>query len=234
MQNRYAGDVGDFVKLGLLRALSPGLKLGVAWYLYPDEAHNDDGKHFAYLRRPDVWRSVDPELFDRLREVVGGQRSVAALERSGILNADFANELMSMATEHHSRRSQARCTWFANTLDALAGCDLVFADPDNGLTDDSPTRRTSRKFGKQLPLHECLALAAGRSAIIYHHNTRFAGGHDMEVDHWRKQLGRGTIAVRANAYSCRTFFIVNPTAVLMRRAEFFCDKWSNHKVRLHA
>jgi len=45
MQDRYAGDVGDFVKLGLLRAISPGRKLGVAWYRYPDEAHNGDGRH---------------------------------------------------------------------------------------------------------------------------------------------------------------------------------------------
>lgn len=44
MQDRYAGDVGDFVKLGLLRAISPGRKLGVAWYRYQDEAHNGDGR----------------------------------------------------------------------------------------------------------------------------------------------------------------------------------------------
>lgn len=45
MQDRYTGDSGDYIKYVLLRALSLGLKLGVAWYLYPDEDHNSDGKH---------------------------------------------------------------------------------------------------------------------------------------------------------------------------------------------
>ena len=50
MQNRYAGDVGDFGKLGMLRALAQSdLKVGVNWYLVPDENHNDDGKHIGYL-----------------------------------------------------------------------------------------------------------------------------------------------------------------------------------------
>ena len=33
MQDRYAGDIGDFGKFGLLRALSSaGLSIGVNWY----------------------------------------------------------------------------------------------------------------------------------------------------------------------------------------------------------
>ena len=46
MQNRYTGDIGDFSKLGLLRALSnAGLSIGLNWYLTPNETHNEDGKH---------------------------------------------------------------------------------------------------------------------------------------------------------------------------------------------
>lgn len=52
MQNRYAGDIGDFIKFALLRALSPDHNLGVAWYLYPDEGHNSDGKHIDTLSIP--------------------------------------------------------------------------------------------------------------------------------------------------------------------------------------
>ena len=37
MQNRYAGDVGDFGKIGLLRQLAAaGYHIGVNWYLAPD------------------------------------------------------------------------------------------------------------------------------------------------------------------------------------------------------
>ena len=53
MQNRYTGDIGDFAKYGLLRALSKGKRLGVAWYLYPDEEDNTDGRHIDYLQQPE-------------------------------------------------------------------------------------------------------------------------------------------------------------------------------------
>jgi hypothetical protein len=56
MQNRYAGDVGDFMKLGLLRYVGvppsdggTGLMIGLNWYLAPDERHNADGKQITYL-----------------------------------------------------------------------------------------------------------------------------------------------------------------------------------------
>ena len=49
MQNRYTGDIGDYVKYGLLRTLSDGQRLGMAWYLFPDEDHDRDGHHGDYL-----------------------------------------------------------------------------------------------------------------------------------------------------------------------------------------
>ena len=33
MQDRYVGDIGDYLKLGILRALSPGYRIGIAWWL---------------------------------------------------------------------------------------------------------------------------------------------------------------------------------------------------------
>jgi hypothetical protein len=73
MQNRYTGDVGDFLKLGILRKLMPGYRLGVAWWLYPDETHNKDGRHIGYLRRPDQWWHFDP----------GSLGAAAAMVRKG-------------------------------------------------------------------------------------------------------------------------------------------------------
>ena len=52
MQDRYAGDVGDFGKLGMLRIIADsGLKIGVNWYLTykPEENLKEDGKHIGYL-----------------------------------------------------------------------------------------------------------------------------------------------------------------------------------------
>lgn len=233
MQNRYAGDIGDYIKLSLLRHLSVDRRLGIAWYLYSNEGHNADGRHVSYLSDPRKWRHLDPTLFDSLAKVVGGTRTVAQLQSTGAIEAAEVCSKNILVDVKASERSFARSEWFNDNLYALSGCDLVFADPDNGIIDDGEHRRRQKTFGKQMPLSEVLAIAEGRSAVIYHHNTRFKGGHDREVDHWLAQLGANVIAVRANAYSCRTFFIVNPDNALVQRAMEFCERWSDHKVRLH-
>jgi hypothetical protein len=85
MQNRYVGDVGDFGKYGLLRALcgispesSPELTLGVVWYLVSKTEANNDGKHDGYLnlkyetRRNKVakeYSDCDPALYGVLKGV---------------------------------------------------------------------------------------------------------------------------------------------------------------------
>jgi hypothetical protein len=233
VQDRYAGDVGDYIKMALLRALSPGRRLGVLWYLFPDEGHNNDGKHTDYLQRASEWRALDPELFDALHQIAHGERSVGRLESSVVLDATFFRDAIVTDRYSAATRSQIRSEWFAAGKGAVEGCDLVFADPDNGLVDNSPQRRRRKGFGKQMPLSEALALADGRSAIIYHHNSRFPGGHDLEVDQWLAQLGNA-VAIRANAYSCRTFFLINPDAELLSRARNFCVRWSAQRVSLHA
>ena len=96
MQNRYTGDIGDYAKYGLLRALANDRSLGVAWYLFPDEDHNADGRHVGYLKAPGHWRARDPKLFDTLSGIVEeDRRSVAGIEQSGILNgAKFSSEVL--------------------------------------------------------------------------------------------------------------------------------------------
>ena len=98
MQDRYAGELGEFLKFGLLRWLappdSPWPRPGVTWYRTADEVYNADGKHVAYLtpdRSAGRLRQLDPDLYDRFARIVStGQRSTAALavrmprqERSG-------------------------------------------------------------------------------------------------------------------------------------------------------
>lgn len=62
MQDRYAGDIGDFGKLGLLRQFaSAGLSVGINCYHTPDEAHNSDGLHIGYLQKKE-FRSCNPVL----------------------------------------------------------------------------------------------------------------------------------------------------------------------------
>jgi len=135
MQDRYAGDVGDFVKLGLLRALSPGRRLGIAWYRYPDENHNEDGRHITYLDKTDRFQHLDPTLFSHLRNVVKEARSISSLlpVLDGAVSFD---ETVDSSIIVPRKRRDCRAAWFKRAMEQLSTCDLVFADPDNGIIDD--------------------------------------------------------------------------------------------------
>ena len=226
MQNRYTGDIGDFAKYGLLRALADERRLGVAWYLYPDETHNKDGRHTDYLDHPDQWRHLDPELFDSLHSIVqSGRRTVKDIEQSGLFSeAVFSGQPLKFNGNKQERSAQ-REAWFQATLNDLSDCDLVFADPDNGLRENEVYQHGAVKHWKSIPLAEVRALSAGRAAIIYHHNTRFRGGHAKEIQHWLDHLGPDSVALYWRKTSPRTFFIVHPTQDIRHRIDEFVDKW---------
>ncbi|SMP28202.1 hypothetical protein [Shimia sagamensis] len=232
MQDRYAGDIGDFIKLGLLRALSPERKLGVVWYRFPDEIHNGDGRHIGYLDQADRYAVLDPPLFNHLKTVVATERSITSLLPvvDGAVSFDESTDQSHL---HHGLRRQGRSDWMSRALLAATDCDLVFADPDNGIVDDDDRRKGRAKFGKHIPLSEVRALADGRCAVIYHHNTRRKGGHGAEVDHWLAEIQSPALAVRAKAYSPRTFFIINPDDEAKKRTEEFCERWRCLQVHLH-
>lgn len=226
MQNRYTGDIGDYAKYALLRALSPGLRLGLAWYLHPDESHNNDGRHTDYLRQPDKWKALDPELFEILNDLINrDKRSVEAIEGAGIFspNTMFASEPLHFPTSSRTGRVAWRRAWFQRTLDAVRGCELVFADPDNGLCADERLAGGEKPIMKKISLAEAVELARDRTAIIYHHNTRSKGGHYREVRLWQKHLG-SKLALRWRSYSPRTFFILNASSAVEARLHDFADR----------
>jgi hypothetical protein len=230
MQNRYVGDIGDYLKLGILRALSPGHRLGVAWWLFPNESHNQDGRHVGYLQRPEQWRQFDPILFDGFAEIVASnRRSAGALETADLLpGAPFASEVIP-TDGLPAQRKRARHQWFARMKERLADADLVFVDPDNG-TEPVGFSYGSSKAGKSVLLSELRELAnPGRCLIVYHHHTRRKGGHHAEIAHWADRLraaGFSTVdALRARPYSPRVYFLLNAPADVRYRAEKIAVQW---------
>jgi len=233
MQDRYVGDIGDYVKLAILRALMPGRSLGVAWWLYPDEAHDGDGRHISYLKQPDLWRAFDPDLFDSLAAVVGrGRRCVQALQDTSMLaNAAYCNEVIPTFGTPADRRA-SRLAWFGRVRVQLSECDLVFADPDNGL-ETAGFSPGAVLGGKCIPLSEVAALGSpGRTLIVYHHQTRRKGGHIAELAHWAERLrglGFSTVdAIRSRPYSARAFFILDAPPTVRLRATRFVARWQGH------
>ena len=228
MQDRYVGDIGDYVKYGLLRAIRGTRRLGVAWYLHPNAGPAGDGKHTAYLQDPDEWRHLDAELFDTLGELIGDRRSVAAIQESGILgDVVFSADRLGAAEVKAHDPERWRHRWFNRIKHQLAGCDLVFADPDNGLVPDDRFRPARKVDAKRIPLSEAMALAEGRTAVIYHHNTRRRGGHRSEILWWKDQLPDGTLAYYWRRVSNRTFFVINPDAETRRRLREFERRWGD-------
>ena len=125
------------MKYGLLRAISEGKCLGVAWYLCTDSGSTKkgDGRHIDYLKHEKKWQHLDCELFDALKGLVGeGKRSVAEIKKSGILGkAVFADKPVDVVGIPVRCREHWRHEWFEQVKDKLSCCDLVFADPDNGI-----------------------------------------------------------------------------------------------------
>jgi len=169
MKDQYFGDVNDYRKYGLLRALqSEGTgRLLVAWMLTPDDGGPDGGRR-AYLGRPEEWAHFDPELHAGLVALLPASVAprVALLEPTGLLPR---------ASFYSARVPDARAgrdDWREALLEAATGMDLVFLDPDNGV--EVPSRPIGRKgSSKYVTWSEIQELwAAGCSLLLYQHFRR--------------------------------------------------------------
>lgn len=144
MKVQYFGDVNDYQKFALLRALARGgFRIGVIWMLTPDDRGSDGGNR-SYLRQPDKWRSLDPELFDAMKCVPTQPKptDMQRIECEGIVpGAVFFDDATPTNRDD-------RFAWHANAMSATADADLAFFDPDNGLSVTSypKGRKNSAKY----------------------------------------------------------------------------------------
>ena len=186
MQDRYAGDVGDFIKLGLLRWLvapSPFAhvyQLGVVWFRVIDDEQATDDTQVGYLDPASAagedLRPLDSQLYDRLRSLVAaGDRSVNSLARSGLLpeNTLYFDRVLSfadLASTDRGAQVVRRERWFHEAMVAVASCSLVFVDPDNGLRrDDNAVSSPRDNAEKHMYLSEVgRLLERGQSVVACH------------------------------------------------------------------
>ncbi|MBZ9726890.1 hypothetical protein LB554_23400 [Mesorhizobium sp. CO1-1-11] len=168
MKHQYVGDISDYRKYALLRALSwaGANRIGVCWMLAPSDGSSDGGK-LAYLQQPEWFRHFDPELFDILAHAADepDRRRLQAIEDSGTVpGAAYFNELL-------PDELSARTACLGRCQAAFQSVDLVFFDPDNGLETSLPKGR--KNSSKYLYLNEMAAFyASGKSLLIYQHFPR--------------------------------------------------------------
>lgn len=169
MKNQYFGDINDYRKYGLLRALlAPSdLRLLVAWMLTRDDGRTD-GRSTGYVTQPAIWERFDSELFTALRGFLASdqERRVDLIEGTSLLpRAQFFADLV-------PNRRNAREGWSQALSDAACGYDLVFLDPDNGLEVRSkpPGRAGSCKYVYWSEVENLWN--RGSSLLIYQHFPR--------------------------------------------------------------
>ena len=244
MQDGYTGDIGDFGKHGLLRALAGApvdrpYRLGVVWYRTPDESALGDGGFVQYLlpQAEAKFRPCDPRLYDALRALVMiGNRSLAGIRVREILPPDtiFYESLLSYAGAPRGRRLAIREAWCDQALIATAPCDLVFLDPDNGLRwqplRGQAVERKSAHIEELRPYCE-----RDQSVVVYHHLGRQP--HDEQMAHWARTLletlglPHAPIALRFAPRSPRAFFVLPAAAhratIAHAVGEFLAGPWGS-------
>ena len=223
MQNRYAGDVGDFGKFSLLRALceSSNNKLGVVWYRFPDESHNGDGRHTDYIRNPQ-YSACDKKLVEYLSKVVTGERSIIHLEKLNILPdntvyfsepLDFHVTYTTQTKTHKAGRRNGRQQWLNDAVKTVSQCNIVFVDPDNGIEIPSIPNIHQMKSGKYTYISELQELFSNKDACVIYHHLNMNEPHEAQLHHRAKQLKNAitgvhaVFALRFWPYSPRAFFV---------------------------
>ena len=172
MKNQYIGDIGDYGKYGLLRFMANrGIKIGVNWYLTENDG-SSDGRFTDYLNRPEE-KIYDPELFDALREIsTRSDKTVKMIEDAHLIpGAEFHSELLKSCTLEPDAREWNRRLWFNNSTLLLGDSELIFADPDNGISYKKTARtKDSEKF--ILPGDVSEYYNSGKNVVFYCHKGR--------------------------------------------------------------
>ena len=134
MQNRDVGEIGDYLKLGILVRCHPD-NASVSHGGYPQtRATNRDGRHIGYLHRPDQRRHYDPKLFDALAQIVStGHRDIRALMRSVFFpEQSIPSEMLSIGGQRSRQPpSGAVATRHSSQIDARAASAATDAGASN-------------------------------------------------------------------------------------------------------
>ena len=245
MQNKYVGDVGDFGKYGLLRALTghnpkenQKFSLGVVWHLVPDETHTNDGKHIRYLEDTDgnrkSFQNCDEKLWGALQIIVKERRrSVASIKQAGIL-PDTPDTVF--FSEEVPLDKEGRQGWLGRAKDTVAKCDLIFLDPDTGL--ECKSVRPGTKKSPKYAFFDELAIfceRGRRNLVIYHHLGRHKSA-EKQITHYRdairKTLKAESFVMQYHRGTARAFFVIparnHKGLFCSRMHQFVQGSWGKH------
>ena len=234
MQDRYTADIGDYAKYGLLRWMAKRTQqaLGIAWYLVPNEDHNEDGRYTNYFDWPEEYRRYDPECFDALEKIVKtNNRNTQAIESSSLFHhATYHNRRYDAQSIPASKRARTRQEWIKEAADFLKHCPFLFLDPDNGLSIASTTEG-SKKAGKFVYNEDLVTFwqTKPQALICYQHVTRTGDVKTQAARHRERVtelLGVEPRTIYWLAYSLRIFIIISPNPQVYKAVdELLTSQW---------
>lgn len=173
MKNQYLADLGDYGKYALLRFLaSKGINIGVNWYLTPND-RSSDGKFTDYLEEPIKEWMHDTELFDCLKTVYKRDgKSVLDIECTNLIpGVIYFSDCLDQNNRSFFERDLNRNRWFEASVLALKKAELIFADPDNGISYRA-TARTKNNEKYILPQEVERYYCEGKDVVFYCHKGR--------------------------------------------------------------
>ena len=189
MQDKFAADIGDYAKYGLLRALTQGLsgcdddtpsglgdgerklRLGVIWYYVATNGPLPPmGQAFNFILNPNQHEQrlieCDLRLFEILSNLIAtAQRAVEAIEDSSVLPDD------TVYFREPVNGVLPRSGWLLQAADGVRDCELVFLDPDKGLVfDEGNPNAVSHEHASYQEVAQLWE--RGKSLIIYQDASR--------------------------------------------------------------
>jgi hypothetical protein len=219
MRDQFVGDITDWIKFSLLRALAgEDRSLGISWYYIEDRAEAKPA-------------DLDRDVADALTSL--GARTVTALESLPIWNGN--TKFFRKQVPHTTFRKR----WLEDMKDALDGADIVFLDPDNGLGQADALHATTG---------EVAGLRKDGRAVVLIHFPHFSLGHAEQISKHQQFLMEETNAKsiftiktrvtvqRQNPYGqsmhlqrARWFSVLDGDEVIRKRAKIFVEKLCNIK-----
>ena len=233
MQDKYVGELADYGKYGLLRALcNPpddgrrSLSLGVVWYWNPNDEKKLQSRE--YLMDKPEYRDCDPALYDGLREIWCSKRlKVITIEKGGLLPVGTVYHKKPLPKDGDER---AKWVQQATRKVSEAECDVVFVDPDNGVL-PSGTKKPSQQH---VTLEELGGYAGvgQRSLVIYQHHNRSAPIAGQVYDWQARLCDIGPSFAMVSTSAQISLFVVpieRDRELLLTRAEAMLDgPWAQH------
>ena len=252
MKNQYLGDIGDYGKYGLLRFLAKEgkVKIGVNWYLTEDDEPRttDDGKKKGdgglrpqrgegEAKGDEIYDEALLSILEKVPDVK--ERDISFVRENNIIpDAIYFEDKLDTVNElppDPDQRRENRRSWHEKAMSQLRdGTELIFADPDNGVTKCKKlTNKNGEKYISYCEIKDYYM--DGKNVVFYcHRGRRSVPEWKAAVDKLREKTDAKFIVLTFHRGTQRSYvFCVHPENYDKYRgwiSEFEKTKWCTEKV----